>query len=73
MLETEKLTNYNLSIDGCEYILDITYVVSSFGDKQIPTIHSVKNNNVELFPIIKREIIEEIRSYLFKKKNNITA
>jgi hypothetical protein len=73
MLETEKLTNYNLSIDGCNYVLDIIYVVKLFGKKRIPTIREIHHNGIELLPIIKREIVEEIRSYLFKKKNNITT
>jgi len=73
MLETEKETNYNLSIDGYDYVLVITYMVRPFDKKQIPTIKEIRHNGVELFPLIKREIVEEIRSYLFKKKNNITT
>lgn len=72
MLKTEKELNYNISIDDCNYIVDITYVVSPFGKKQIPTIYGIHHNGIELYPIIKREIVEDIRSYLFKKKNNIT-
>lgn len=73
MLKTERENNYIVSIDDCNYTVDVVYVVSRFGDKHIPAIHSIKYNNIELFPIIKREIVEEIRSYLFKKKNNITT
>jgi hypothetical protein len=73
MLRTEKEENYKLSIDDCEYMLDITYTVNSFGAKQIPTIKNIKHKNTELLPIIKTEIMEKIRSYLFKKKNNITT
>ena len=73
MLKIEKEVNYNIVIDGCTYIVDITYIASPFGKKQIPAIHGIQHKGVELYPIIKGEIVEDIRSYLFKKKNNITT
>ena len=72
-LKTDLENGYKISIDGHTYNVDVVYTVNSFGDKKIPKIHGIKCCGIDLLPIIKIEIVEDIRSFLFKKKNNITT
>jgi hypothetical protein len=75
-MEIEEEFGYRIELDGCEYSLNIRYFLNTIvvegGDKHIPIIHSIMLNGVEIKPLIRLELVESIKSFLFRKKNNIT-
>jgi len=75
-MNIEKEIGYIMEVEDCYYTLDITYFsnhikVNDDEEKIIPIIHSVLLSGQEIKPILKIEILESIRTFLFKKKNNI--
>jgi len=75
-MNIEKEIGYIMEVEDCYYTLDITYFsnhikVNDDEEKIILIIHSVLLSGQEIKPILKIEILESIRTFLFKKKNNI--
>ncbi len=69
--------NYVFEVDGIKYDFNIEYSVETYGksgeEKIFPKIKSIKicDSNLELKPLLDFNLIEEIKSIIFKALNNI--
>jgi hypothetical protein len=70
-MEDKKEIDYTLN--GIEFILgyDLTEYKTNGGVKYFPSVSYLIFNEVDFKPILDRDLIDEVRVFLFKKHNNI--
>ena len=63
---------FKINLDDNIYLVSLEYTITEVNDKVVPNIKKVFLNGTNIKPLLKTEVIESLRSLVFRNINNFT-